>query len=180
MRFVSAVVLAAVLLTCTAMAAIGQTLTSDQPDYRPGATATLTGAGFAPGENVVLVVHHADASPDSGADHEPWTVVADENGAFVTTWHVCEDDCVGATLLATADGTVSGLHAELVFTDGAGVTAATGGANRSADLAQNGAAPAFTTLGNMIITEGNNKARLGDGVGGDGQLGSLVLETKNK
>ena len=30
------------------------------------------------------------------------------------------------------------------------------------------------------ITEANGKARLGDSVGGDGSLSSLVLETKNK
>src|ERR1043166_4354169 len=35
------------------------------------------------------------------------------------------------------------------------ITAATGGTNLSADLAQNSAAPAFTTLGNIVITEGN-------------------------
>src|ERR1051326_3470310 len=33
------------------------------------------------------------------------------------------------------------------------VTVATGGTNLSADLATNGAAPAFTTLGNIVITE---------------------------
>src|SRR5438876_9503267 len=36
------------------------------------------------------------------------------------------------------------------------VTAATGGTNVSADRAQNGAAPAFTTLGNIVIQEGAN------------------------
>src|SRR5437867_3479806 len=118
MRTPLMVVLAALFITCTAGGAVAQTLTSDQPDYAPGTTATLTGAGFAPSESVVVVVHHADASPDSGAEHEPWTVVADENGGFVTTWHVCEDDCVGKTLRATADGQTSGLHAEVVFTDG--------------------------------------------------------------
>ena len=30
------------------------------------------------------------------------------------------------------------------------------------------------------ITQSNGQSRLGDGVGGDGQLSSLVLETKNK
>jgi pilus assembly protein Flp/PilA len=30
------------------------------------------------------------------------------------------------------------------------------------------------------ITQANGQQRLGDGVGGDGQLSSLVLETKNK
>src|SRR5207245_1744974 len=48
---------------------------------------------------------------------QAWTVLADESGGFVTTWHVCEDDCFGATLEATADGESSGLHAEVLFTD---------------------------------------------------------------
>src|SRR2546428_13994672 len=93
------------------------TLQTDQPDYAPVATAILTVDGFGAGEQVVLQVHHADATPDSGADHEPWTVTADEGGAFVTTWHVCVDDCLGATLRASADGQSSGLHAEVLFTD---------------------------------------------------------------
>src|SRR5437016_1937073 len=112
-------ILSVVALMCTA-AAFGQTtLTSDKSDYAPGTTATLTGADFSPGETVTLVVHHADATPDSGAEHEPWTVVADSSGGFVTTWHVCEDDCIGATLKATADGQSSALHAEAIFTDAA-------------------------------------------------------------
>src|SRR5438128_5125750 len=36
------------------------------------------------------------------------------------------------------------------------ITAATGGANISADKAQNATAPAFTTLGNIVILEGAN------------------------
>ena len=36
------------------------------------------------------------------------------------------------------------------------VTAATGGTGLSADLATNGAAPAFTTLGSIVITEPTN------------------------
>ncbi|TCZ64776.1 hypothetical protein [Flaviaesturariibacter aridisoli] len=39
------------------------TLTTDLPDYPPGATVTLTGSGFAPGESVQLQVLHND--PDS-------------------------------------------------------------------------------------------------------------------
>src|SRR5438876_4136648 len=110
-------ILSVVALICTA-AAFGQaTLTSDKSDYAPGTTATLTGAGFSPGEIVSVVVHHADATPDTGAEHQPWTVTADANGGFVTTWHVCEDDCIGATLKASADGQSSTLHADAIFTD---------------------------------------------------------------
>ena len=97
--------------------ALGQTLTSDAPDYPPGATATLTGSGFLPGEDVEMIVHHDEAIPDTGAEHISWTIVADFEGSFVTTWHVCEDDCDGALLKASADGQSSGLHADVLFTD---------------------------------------------------------------
>src|SRR6185295_13983734 len=68
-------------------------------------------------ENVTLRVVHADGTPSTGAEHDPWTVAASRVGHFVTSWHVCEDDCVGSVLLATADGVSSGLHAEWLFTD---------------------------------------------------------------
>jgi hypothetical protein len=119
MKIPSIILVAALLLAGTAAVSSAQWLSSDRPDYSPGETAILTGTDFVPGEDVVLQVRHADATPDSGADHEPWTVVADENGAFVANWHVCEDDCVGASLRATADGQTSGQHAETAFTDAA-------------------------------------------------------------
>ena len=80
----------------------------------------LTGAGFAPGEFVSVRVTHAVGIPDLGEGHGEWTVVADGDGGFVTTWHVCEDDCIGETLLATATGQTSGLSASVLFTDSAG------------------------------------------------------------
>ncbi|MFE3872532.1 beta strand repeat-containing protein, partial [Flavobacterium sp. ZS1P70] len=109
-----------------ASVAFGQaTLTSDKEDYAPGTTATFTGNGFQLGETVTFLVLHYDGTSDSGADHQPWTVkdgsVEDldgmVNGIIITTWHVCEDDCVGSTLIATADGIASGYHAAVVFTD---------------------------------------------------------------
>src|SRR5437762_1914098 len=67
-----------------------QTLTSDQSDYAPGATVVLTGSGFQAGETVTLLVVHADGSfdNDTSAAHQPWDVVADGDGNFVTTWEV--------------------------------------------------------------------------------------------
>jgi len=112
------------LLTCTgivwAQETATPTLTTDKADYKPGETATLTGSGFQAGETVTLQVLHADHQPGdpiTGEDHDPWQVTADENGGFVTTWHVCEDDCLGETLIATADGQTSARHAEIYFTD---------------------------------------------------------------
>ncbi|MSR63205.1 MAG: HYR domain-containing protein [Planctomycetes bacterium] len=107
-------------LAAGASASAQAVLVSDQADYQPGTTATLSGAGFAADESVRMLVVHADGSPSTGADHDPWDVTADSTGAFTTTWHVCEDDCVGETLVATADGQSSGLHAEITFTDAVG------------------------------------------------------------
>src|SRR2546425_1149983 len=70
---------------------------TDADDYLPGTTAKISGVGFQAGETVQLQVLHADGTPATGKDHEPWDVVADSNGALVTTWHVCKDDCVGST-----------------------------------------------------------------------------------
>jgi Bacterial surface protein, Ig-like domain/HYR domain/FlgD Ig-like domain/PKD domain len=92
-------------------------LTSDKLDYFPGETATFIGSGFQPGENVEMLVVHADTVSNTGEDHGSWVVAADEQGSFVTTWHVCTDDCAGSTLRATADGVTSGLHAGCMFTD---------------------------------------------------------------
>src|SRR5690242_13372837 len=99
------------------MAAAQATLQSDQADYYPGDNAILSGTGFAAGEDVAIQVRHNDATPDSGQAHSSWTVTADASGSFTTTWVVCGDDCLGSSLLATADGQTSGLHAEVTFTD---------------------------------------------------------------
>jgi len=133
-RLFGAASLAALLSGAAASAQAS--LISDQADYAPGSVAVLSGSGFQPGESVRMQVLHADGAPSGGADHDPWfTDPADANGQFVTTWHVCEDDCVGATLLASADGQDSGLHAEATFTDanlaGAGVVSSVVGVGGS-------------------------------------------------
>ena len=90
---------------------------TERSDYAPGETALISGSGFASGESVLLQVLHADGTPDSGSDHLPWAVTADADGSFQATWHVCEDDCLGATLLLSALGQASGLSAQGFFTD---------------------------------------------------------------
>src|SRR5205823_5376599 len=56
----------------------------------------------------------------------PWTVTADTNGNFTTTWYVTPDEA-GMTLHLTATGLSSGLVAQETFTDGSvdGVIAGT-------------------------------------------------------
>src|SRR3982750_3814278 len=86
--------------------------TTNKPDYAPRSNAVFTGSGFAPNEDVVLKVKNLSypcntVLPDSS--YTPWTVVADNNGDFVTTWTVC--DCNGDSLKLKATGQTSGLIA---------------------------------------------------------------------
>ena len=105
--------------TGTAPQATGPVIWTDKTDYSPGTLAVFSGSGFQAGETISLQVVHADGRPDTGDDHGQWTTVADATGAFQTQWHVCEDDCLGSTLLATANGLTSGLTAKALFTDSA-------------------------------------------------------------
>src|SRR5215207_4306808 len=93
--------------------ATGATITSDKADYGPGAWVYLTGAGWAPGESVRIVVND-----DGGAYDEPWqrdvTVTADASGNIadefeLPPWFV-------ATYIVTATGEESGT-ATTTFTD---------------------------------------------------------------
>ncbi|HEY6193143.1 MAG TPA: Ig-like domain repeat protein, partial [Bacteroidota bacterium] len=180
-RFCGSLFVLTVLAAIFTSAAFPQaTLTSNKSDYAPGDTAALTGSGFSAGESVQLLVGHADGTfdNDTSTAHQPWQVTSDENGSFETTWIVPPDqDEAGAFLKATADGQTSGLHAELFFTDNVSVTNGSGGApgaggtNLSADLAANGAAQAYTTLGNIVITEQSN----GDFANSSGASRTLIL-----
>jgi len=109
-------------LSFLATGAVAQTATvsTDQLDYPPGSTVQISGAGFQPGETVTLQVTHVGATGDdlTSPAHQPWTVTADANGNITSTWYVpVDEDELDATLLLTADGQSSGLHAQTTFTD---------------------------------------------------------------
>ena len=95
-------------------------------DYAPGATAQVSGSGFALGETVELQVLHIDGTPNTGGGHEPWQVTdggagdldGQIDGNFQTTWYVNPDDSAGATFQLTATGLFSGQSAHTNFTDG--------------------------------------------------------------
>ena len=102
-----------------ASSAFAATVTTDHLDYSPGDIVTITGTGFQPGESVsVRVTHNPLTLDDSSSVHQPWIVVADGSGNFVTTWTVPTDaDELGATLLASAYGLSSNAYASASFTD---------------------------------------------------------------
>src|SRR5687768_12836838 len=91
---------AVLLLVFLTTMTFGQaSVTGDAEDYAPRSTATFTGAGFLPGETVVLKVKNLSRPCNTvfaDSSYLPWNVVADENGGFVTEWLVC--DCPGDSL----------------------------------------------------------------------------------
>ena len=115
MRLASTILLLALGAT-SALAQTNTTVITDQSDYAPGSTATITGAGFQAGETVQLQVLRIDIDENSGPEHDPWTVLADGDGNFQTTWYVTYDEA-NSTLQLTATGLSSGLVPQEIFTD---------------------------------------------------------------
>src|ERR1035441_5973313 len=61
-------------LALGAASALAQpTVTTDQSDYPPGSTVSITGTGFQAGETVQLQVPRIDIHGNTGPEHYPWT-----------------------------------------------------------------------------------------------------------
>src|SRR6266566_3581407 len=96
----------------------GPTVTTDRQDYAPFSYVDITGAGFRSGETVSNQIVQI-AGPKPGTAYEPWEVVADTNGNFVTTWFVFTEDLIGATFQLTSTGESSARTAQARFSDSA-------------------------------------------------------------
>ena len=70
MRLASTILLLALGAT-SALAQTNTTVITDQSDYAPGSTATITGAGFQAGETVQLQVLRIDIDENNGPEHDP-------------------------------------------------------------------------------------------------------------
>src|SRR3954470_14613485 len=114
-RLIALLVVAAVaLFGVPAIAAgaesAGPSITTDQADYAPGSTVTLSGAGWPVGESVHVTVNDDEGQSWKFADD----TVADGNGEFVE--QVTLPDWFVATYTARATGS-SGAVAMTTFTD---------------------------------------------------------------
>jgi hypothetical protein len=110
-------------------AAAAPSIVSDQPDYTPGATVTLTGANWGAGEAVHLFVND-----DAG---QTWSysadVIADSTGNFTRQFQL--PDWFIATYTVAATG-ASGATALTSFTDGNVTVDSTGAASVSIPFAK--------------------------------------------
>src|SRR6185312_2969803 len=96
---------------------------------------------------------------DTSAAHQPFTTIADANGNVSSTWIVpLDQDELGATLLLTADGQSSKLHADWTFTDGQSQPKATIVSSSTNNTSTYGQSVTFTVSvkqGSNTVAEGN-------------------------
>ncbi len=108
-------VLALVASLAGAAAAHAQaTLATDKPNYSPGDTVHITGAGWTPGEYVALQIW-ADSSSTARAE---FVVVADAGGLVRDSRFVIQPADTGVVFFLEGEGHTSKLRAELIFIDG--------------------------------------------------------------
>ena len=91
------------------------TIATDQPDYAPGTTVVMTGAGFQPGETVKLYMR--EWVNKMMVDPPDYQVTSNASGQFSFSDYAPTITDVGARYHLTAVGTASGLQAQTIFSD---------------------------------------------------------------
>jgi YDG domain/Galactose oxidase, central domain len=89
------------------------TVQTDQSDFAPGTTVTISGAGFTPGETVSITLVESPLIDT----HGPYSVIADANGNFVDTSFATDIHDANVRFWLSAVGSQSGLQAQNTFTD---------------------------------------------------------------
>src|SRR4029077_20005484 len=120
------------------------TVQTDQSDYPPGTTVTITGSGFKPLETVTIQLVEFPLVDT----HGPYTVQADANGNFVDTSFTTDSHDVAVRFYLTATGGTSGFQAQNTFTDASPTLTVTGSGSG------NGKVSSSDGLINCTITAG--------------------------
>ncbi|HEV8723216.1 MAG TPA: Ig-like domain repeat protein, partial [Candidatus Binatia bacterium] len=88
-------------------------VTTDKTDYAPGQVVTITGSGFQPNEQVDISFHEfPEEYPDIF-----FSVIANQQGNFVTAEFAPQEIDVGRIFTLTAIGQTSGFTAQTAFKD---------------------------------------------------------------
>ena len=140
------------------------TIHSDQEDYNPGATVTLSGAGWGPSESVHIVVNDDKSQPWSYATNAS----ADLSGGFSVQFQLPTSFAAAYTVQATGS---SGRSATTSFTDGnvnirvIGPTTATVTWARFATSNCTGAAAGSPSSGSISASDSGNGTAIPAGAG---------------
>jgi hypothetical protein len=132
--------------TSSSVPASTPTIVSDQNDYAPGSTVTLTGAGWLANESVHLFVNDQDGQTWSyDAD-----LGADSSGAFVHQFQLPNWFVANYSVVATG---FSGSSATTTFTDSQPTAVSVSAPTNVSVVAGNAA-----TFGNVSVTMGGNSS----------------------
>jgi hypothetical protein len=91
-------------------------VTTDQQDYAPGSTATISASGFGAGDDLQFQITVIDPTT-TGAAPYTWGVNADGSGGAVTSFFV-SSIYANTTMLLTVTDAATGQVVQEVFTDG--------------------------------------------------------------
>jgi len=97
------------------------TVQTDQSDYPPGTTVTITGRGFQPNETIAIQLVESPLVDT----HGPYMVQADANGNFVDTSFMTDVHDEDIRFYLSATGGTSGFVAQNTFTDASPVLSVT-------------------------------------------------------
>ncbi|MDP2208241.1 MAG: MBG domain-containing protein, partial [Bacteroidota bacterium] len=86
---------------------------TDKVDYYPGDTVLITGTGWLPGENILMVFELSTINPH----FDTLYTVADAEGNFFNNEYLIVEEHLGESFELTATGLTSGGIATCVFTD---------------------------------------------------------------
>ncbi|HJU65658.1 MAG TPA: hypothetical protein VJ596_08265 [Gemmatimonadaceae bacterium] len=98
----------------TADNGLGVSITTDKDDYQPGDTVWFTGAGWAPGDTLDILLE------DDPTTHPPhtWAIGVGPDGTFRDSTYVVDIGDLGVTFTLTATSRRSGQILKVNFTDG--------------------------------------------------------------
>jgi hypothetical protein len=102
----------------SSIASTGPTVTTDKSDYWPGDTVQVSGAGWQPGEPVLLEFVEAPLLHPA----ESLYATANDTGGISNREYEIQEHDLGQHFTLSAVGTISGLTAQTTFTDGHSVT----------------------------------------------------------
>jgi len=94
---------------------------TDRTAYQSGDAPSISGAGYNPGEPLLVQVKHEGGELEEGVGHEPWIVTADQDGNFSTSWYVNPNDSMEHPFLLSVTS-VAGQQADMLFTNAASTT----------------------------------------------------------
>jgi hypothetical protein len=125
----------------TATSEDGLSIVTDKDDYAPGDTVWFTGAGWASGDTLDIVL-----TDDPTLDSHQWSVEIREDGTFRDSTYVVDTEDLGVTFTLTATSRATHKSLTVIFADAQNLGAATLNGGSAVSVAPNASITALLTV----------------------------------